>query len=135
VIEYLLDTDSLSYLMKPRFTRVQLRYALVPPRSVAISAVTLGEILFGLESLGKFHPVTLRTTQFLDSLSVLDWPADAASIYAEIRHKARAQPLGDRDIMIAAHAIAIGATVVTNNIRHFGRMSPQLRIENWMWEA
>ena len=112
---------------------MQARFSRAPPGSVAISAITLGEVLFGLEGLADFHPLRLRVTRFLNSLDILDWPADAAGIYGAIRYRTRQQPVGDRDMMIAAHAISIGAIVVTNNTKHFSRMDSALRIENWVW--
>jgi tRNA(fMet)-specific endonuclease VapC len=66
-------------------------------------------------------------------LAVLDWPQDAARHYAEIRLdlKKRGAQLGAADLMIAAHARAMGATVVTNNTKDFGRVKG-LPVENWM---
>jgi tRNA(fMet)-specific endonuclease VapC len=55
--------------------------------------------------------------------------------YADIRHRTHNQPLNDRDTFIAAHAIALDATLVTNNTRHFGRMGGGLRLENWLEDS
>ena len=65
-------------------------------------------------------------------LAVLDWPQEAAEHYAEIRLdlKKRGAQLGAADLMISAHARAIGATVVTNNTKDFGRVKG-LQVENW----
>jgi tRNA(fMet)-specific endonuclease VapC len=65
-------------------------------------------------------------------LAVLDWPKEAASHYAEIRLdlKKRGAQLGAADLMIAAHARATGATIVTNNTKDFGRVKG-LQVENW----
>jgi tRNA(fMet)-specific endonuclease VapC len=116
VIQYLFDTDTVSYLMRRRFPILRDRLRHTHPESWAISAVTYGESLFGLESLPMFHPARVRALDFLATAQVLDWPVEAAVPYATIRHTLRKQPIGDRDIMIAAHAIAIDAILVTNNI-------------------
>jgi tRNA(fMet)-specific endonuclease VapC len=89
-------------------------------------------MLFGIESLPSGHRIQLNIRVFLFSADVLDWPSIAAVSYADIRHRTRQQPLHDRDMMIAAHAIALDATLVTNNTRHFGRMGGALRLENWL---
>jgi len=69
---------------------------------------------------------------FLFSANVLDWPSSAAAAYADIKNRARQQPVAEQDMLIAAHAIALDATLVTNNTRHFGRMGRGLRFENWL---
>jgi tRNA(fMet)-specific endonuclease VapC len=65
-------------------------------------------------------------------LAVLDWPQEAAQHYAEIRAalKRRGAQLGAADLMIAAHARAMGAIIVTNNVKDFGRVKG-LQVENW----
>jgi tRNA(fMet)-specific endonuclease VapC len=133
VIQYIFDTDIVSYIMKRRFPKLQDRYLNTPSTDFAISAITYGEILFGIEPLPAFHPARVRAVSFLPSIRVLDWPSEAAGHYAKIRHQTRNQPIGDRDAMIAAHAMAINATLVTNNTRHFGRIGAPLQIDNWLW--
>jgi tRNA(fMet)-specific endonuclease VapC len=133
LIRYLLDTDILSYLMRRRFPALNARFDLVAPEDIAISAVTAAEILFGLKTFAPEHPMHMRALRFLDAIQILDWPAEAAAVYADIRFHTKQQPLGERDMMIAAHAIALEATLVTNNTRHFGRIGESLRLENWLW--
>jgi tRNA(fMet)-specific endonuclease VapC len=61
------------------------------------------------------------------------WDAEAAGFYADIRHQlvTSGQQIGELDMMIAAHAIALGAVLVTNNTRHYGRIDAPLILENW----
>ena len=63
---------------------------------------------------------------------VLQWDRNAASEYGHLRAHLEAQgtPIGVLDTMIAAHALSLNATIVTNNVRHFERV-PDLRLENW----
>jgi len=108
------------------------RFRALPRGETAVSAISYGELLFGVEPLPAFHVARSRVDNFVRTTTVLDWPGQAAVFYAEIRHRTRKQPLNDRDMFIAAHAIAIGATLVTNNTRHFERMGGGLRFENWL---
>jgi tRNA(fMet)-specific endonuclease VapC len=132
VIRYLLDTDTCSYIAKRSQPTVLERFAQLCAEDWAISAVTYAEILYGLEPWPLKHPLRIKAKAFLFSAKILDWPTTAAADYAAIRHSNRAQPLHDRDMMIAAHAIALDATLVTNNTRHFSRMGGGLRFENWL---
>ena len=61
------------------------------------------------------------------------WEPEAADIYAEIRHQLviAGQPIGEMDMMITAHALALGATLVTNNLRYYERIQMPLLLENW----
>ncbi len=74
--------------------------------------------------------------EFLRIVPTLSWDTKAANRHGELRAelKAHGTPIGDFDEMIAAHALAIGAVVVTNNTRHFSRV-PGLVIENWLRPA
>jgi tRNA(fMet)-specific endonuclease VapC len=132
MILYLLDTDIVSYLMKRRFVQLQTKFSRMPPEAWAISSITYAEILFGLEAFGPFHHARTRAIGFLGAAQILDWPSDAAPAYAAVRYQLQRQPIGDRDYMIAAHAIALDATLVSNNIRHFGRIGLPLKLENWL---
>ena len=88
--------------MRRRFPLLNDRFEEISPDDLAISAVTAAEILFGLESFPRDHPMHLRALRFLDAIQILDWPVDAATFYADIRFRTRQQPLGERDMMIAS---------------------------------
>lgn len=79
------------------------------------------------------HRLQVGVRAFLKIVPVLAWGADAADYYADIRHQltSAGQPIGDMDMMIAAHALALGAVLVTNNTRHFGRIVAPLVLVNW----
>jgi len=97
--------------------------------------VTFAELTYGVQASAAANRKQNQTV--LDSLvlhlAVLDWPRATATYYSEIRAdlKKRVAQLGAADLMIAAHARAIGAIVVTNNVKDFGRVKG-LAIENWM---
>ena len=75
----------------------------------------------------------LAVRQFLKIVRIVPWDTDAADWYAEIRHQlvSTGQPIGEMDMMIAAHALSAGAVLVTNNSRHYARIEAPLILENW----
>ena len=130
---YMLDTDTASYAISGRSPEVRARLAQILRTTIYISAVTRGELLFGVHRLPPTHPLQSRVREFLDEFPALPWEANAADIYAEIRFRLErlGRPIGQLDMMIAAHAMAIDAVLVTNNVRHFERIGPPLMLENW----
>ena len=130
---YLLDTDIASYIIKSKPASVAQKLSTVPIANIAISAVTRTELLYGLKRLPANHPLHRTARQFLAIVRVLAWESSAAYHYAEIRHQlvSTGQAIGAMDMMIAAHALALGATLVTNNTRHYERIQAPLLLENW----
>ena len=131
----MLDTDTCIFLMRGESEKLKSKVQAIPLQQQVISAVTFAELTYGVQvsAVAKRH----QNQKVLDSLvlhlAVLDWPRTAATYYSEIRAdlKKRGAQLGAADLMIAAHARAIGAVVVTNNVKDFGRVK-KLEIENWM---
>ena len=130
---HLLDTDTASFIIKARSPSVEARLAEVPPDRACLSAVTRAELMYGLKRLPPEHRLQVGVRQFLKIVRVLAWDADAADWYADIRHQltTSGQKIGEMDMMIAAHALAIGAVLVTNNTRHFARIAAPLTLANW----
>lgn len=130
---HMLDTDTASYLIKGRSPAIEAKLASLTPSSVCISVITRAELQYGLKRLPTEHRLHLAVRQFLRIVRILPWDGDAADWYAQIRHQlvATGQPIGEMDMMIAAHALAAGAVLVTNNSRHFQRINAPLILENW----
>jgi tRNA(fMet)-specific endonuclease VapC len=130
---HLLDTDIASFVIKARSTRIEAKLAAMPPDRVCVSAVTRAELMYGLKRLPPTHRLHVAVRQFFRIIRVLAWDSDAADWYAEIRHQltTTGQPIGEMDMMIAAHALSTGAVLVTNNTRHFGRVAVPLALANW----
>lgn len=130
---YMLDTDIISYLIKGRHSQLESHFRTVPLSSICVSSVTRGELIYGLKKLPRNHRLQIDVPFFLKTARVLCWDGAAADHYAEIRYslESTGQTIGIVDAMIAAHAISIGAVLVTNNIRHYSRISLPLVIENW----
>jgi len=130
---YLLDTDISSYIIKGRSPELESKLMAVAADRVCISAITRAELLYGLKQLPDNHRLQVAVHQFLKIPRTLSWDAPAADQYADIRHQltTQGQIIGEMDMMIASQALAAGATLVTNNIRHFQRIDRPLMLENW----
>lgn len=131
---FMLDTDTCIFLMRGETPSLVAKVQSVPLQQQVMSVVTFAELSYGVQaSAGAKRK---QNQQVLDSLAlhlaVLGWPQEAAQHYAEIRLdlKKRGAQLGAADLMIAAHARALGAIVVTNNTKDFGRVKG-LQVENW----
>lgn len=129
---HLLDTDTLSHLMRNPHGPVAQRLAEIGEANVCTSAIVAAELRFGAEKLGNAK-LTQRVEQLLAALDVLPFETPADSHYAKIRRELelRGQPIGPNDLLIAAQALALGLTVATGNEREFKRVR-ELEVENWL---
>lgn len=130
---YMLDTDMCSYIIRRHPPTLYRRLSDVSPEEVCISVVTRAELLYGLQRIAPAHRLQEEVRFILRSVRTMPWENDAADFYAEIRHQlvSAGQPIGELDMMIAAHALATGAVLVTNNTRHYERIAQPLTQENW----
>jgi tRNA(fMet)-specific endonuclease VapC len=129
-----LDTTICSYILRRRPATVIERFAGLSPDQVWLSAIVAAELRFGAAKLGaaKFAAVI---EAWLAGFEVRPWPIDATYHYAEVRTalERRGQPIGNMDLMIAAHALAEDSVVITNNAEEFQRV-PGLALEVWRCE-
>lgn len=130
----MVDTDIASYAIKATHRSVDTRFTAVDPSRLCVSVITQSELLHGLKRLDPDHLLHLEVRRFLQDMTILPWDEAAAEVHAEIRYRLRAvgNTFGEMDMLIAAYAISLGAILVTNNIRHFGRLAPLLTIEHWV---
>ena len=129
---YMLETNTVSYIIKAKSQAARGRLAgLRQDETVCISAITEAELHFGLEKIGNPRAPREALHVFLRMLPVLDWGRTEAAVYGELRatQQARGKPLGNLDMLIAAHALAMNAVLVTND-RAFEHIAG-LRITNW----
>ena len=131
-MRYLLDTNICIYLINDSAEKVRKRFRRVAVGEIAISSVTLSELWFGVANSARPEQNRAALVQFTLMLDVLAYEAAAAEAYGTLRANLarRRKAVGSMDMLIAAHAIAVNLTLVTNNLREFGRI-PGLRIENW----
>lgn len=129
---YLLDTNTLSDLMRRPGGVVAQRIADVGAGNVATSVIVIAEIRFGIAKKAASR-LAAQLDTVLTRLSVLDFSAPADEAYARVRAslEQRGMPIGAMDMLIAAHALALGDTLVTANEREFSRIEG-LKVENWL---
>ena len=130
-VRYLLDTNTASYVIKGNFPRVRERLLKVPMAEVGISAVTEAELRFGVAR--KPGAIRLKTAveEFLLRVEALSWDSEAAQQYAQVRAELErtGKPMGNLDLMIAAHALSAQLVLVTHD--HVFRRIKRLKVEDW----
>lgn len=130
-MRYLLDSTVCIEIARGRATDAARRVAAHAPAELAISAINLLELEYGVARSDRPAQERQRVDRVLGALSrILPFDADAARLCARMRHALRAQPIGAYDLMIASVALVHDLTVVTHNVRAFGRV-PGLRVEDW----
>ena len=129
---FMLDTNISSYILRDRPAEVGRRLQRVRTADLCVSVITEAELLYGVRLAGGNSDLRRDVNNFLRRLHILAWDSSAAAEYADIRSdlQGRGAPIGGMDLMIAAHARSVGATLVTNNERHFRRVA-HLSVENW----
>ena len=132
MLRYLLDTNIVIYVLKRRPVEVLATFNDNASR-MAISAITLAELLHGAEKSSRVSENVAVVEDFCSRLDVLPYGPKAAQHYGAIRAalEKRGQPIGVNDIHIAAHARSEGLVLVTNNVGEFVRV-PGLEVENWV---
>lgn len=130
-VRYLLDTNIASYVIKGNVPRVRERLVKVPMSEVGISVITEAELRSGVAKKPEAARLGVAVEEFLLRVEILPWDSDAAKSYAKLRSEIERvdEPMGNLDMMIAAHALAAQAVLVTRD-RVFHRVK-QLRIEDW----
>lgn len=129
-MRYLLDTDTVSFALRGQGDvggRIRSR----KPSDLSISAITLAELRYGADRKGsrKLHALI---DAFTSAIEVVSFDGHAAADFGRIGSVLadRGTPIGEFDVLIAAHAVALRRTLVTNNVRHFSKV-PGLSVENW----
>jgi tRNA(fMet)-specific endonuclease VapC len=144
---HILDTDTLIYMIRAlkadgrrRGRREQglhlverCRQAQKEGHGVGISAITVSELEFGARKSGHYEDESAAVAKILAPFDVYDYEAvGCAPPYGHIRHELEqaGQTIGAMDLLIAAHALSLDATLVTNNLAHFRRV-PGLKVTDW----
>ena len=131
-MRYMLDTNICIYAIKHKPEKVFQKLQSVDPQDVCVSSVTYAELVHGVEKSAAVEKNRLALSILLANIEILDFDVDAADCYGKIRAnlEKKGTPIGPLDMMIAGHAMSMGYTVVTNNVKEFSRV-PDLKIENW----
>ena len=131
-LRYLLDTNTVSDLMRNPQGRAAQRMAAVGVDKVAIGMVVACELRFGV-ARHSAHRLAQRLELILEHLSPLPLEPPADEHYADIRNalERAGMPIGPNDLLIAAQARALGLVLVTSNVRDFSRVQ-DLVVEDWL---
>jgi tRNA(fMet)-specific endonuclease VapC len=129
---FLLDTDTCSFLISNRFPEVSQRAMQLPKSALMFSSVTRAELLYGVR-LKASEKLERLVTRFLAEFDCQAWDSACADVHASLRLQLKnsGTPIGGFDTMIAAHALRLGATLVSHNSKHFTRVA-DLRCVDWV---
>lgn len=131
-MKWMLDTDVCITLIRSRPPELLGRLRDRPVGDVAVSVITVAELMFGVENSSRPAANRAAMQQFLIPLAVLPFDTAAAGSYGALRAELlrRGQMIGAIDLMIAGHALSEDAMLITRNLREFARV-PGLRVEDW----
>ncbi len=132
-MKYLLDTNICIYLIKQKPPEVRQHFERLAVGDIGISAITVAELMYGVQKSQRREQNRNALEQFLLPLVVAPFDTRAATVYGNLRAEleARGTPIGALDMLIAAHALALNVTLVTNNTKEFRRV-PALKLANWV---
>jgi tRNA(fMet)-specific endonuclease VapC len=129
----LLDTNICIYVARSQPATVARRFARAAPGSLGISIITWGELCFGAAKSNDPSRAHGLLERFSRVVHVLPLPAESGPHYGKVRAALQKAGtlIGNNDLWIAAHALALGVPLVSNNLREFERV-PGLKLENWI---
>jgi tRNA(fMet)-specific endonuclease VapC len=129
----MLDSYVASQVIRERSPIMIDRLSAILPSLVCISAMTRAELLLAVARLPDSNRMHVAVRQFLRTVRVLPWDGDAADHYAAMRHQLMTarQSIGEMDLMIAAHSLAAGATLVTTDLRRYRPIEAPLTLVSW----
>lgn len=128
----MLDTDICIYIIKKKPINVLARFKKLQPTNLSMSAITFAELMNGAKKSQQVEANIARLNKLSEMLEIRSFDQQAAIIYGEVRSSLEKQGevIGAYDLLIAAHALSLERTLVTNNVREFERVRA-LKIENW----
>ena len=129
---YMLDTNICIYIARQQPPKVKARFDRMKPGELVMSVVTYGELFYGASKSRQASTAFSQLQLFIRDVPVLPVDLAAGKVYGELRSflERRGQIIGNNDLWIGAHALALGVTLATNNEREFSRI-PRLSVENW----
>ncbi len=130
---YMLDTDICVYVIKKRPANLLKKFNAIPPNDLCISTITYAELQYGVERSSSKKMNQRILVDFVSYLEVQHWNVEAARQYGKIRTslEKKGKPIGNMDLLIAAHALSQQCILVSNNLREFSRIRG-LQCENWV---
>jgi len=131
-MKYMLDTNICIYIINERPKHVIEKYKTLNTEDVVISSIVLSELAYGAYKSHHIEKNLLALDEFIIPVRVVPYDTHAGRVFGEIRTtlEKKGTIIGAYDLQIAAHALSINATLVTNNMKEFSRIK-HLRCENW----
>jgi len=131
-MKYMLDSNICIYIMNERPKHILDKFRTLSECDVSISSVVLSELNYGAHKSHHKEKNLVALEKFTVPVQAVSYDAQAASHFGEIRVALERQGLviGPYDLMIAAHALSVNATLITNNLKEFSRVK-NLRCEKW----
>ena len=131
-LRYMLDANIVIYIRQKRLESVLRHFDRLRPGEAAMSVIAYGELLYGVMKSSQREAGLEQLRELSRLLPALPLPEEAAELYAVIRAELahRGEMIGSNDLWIAAHALASGLTLVTNNEEEFRRVRG-LKVQNW----
>ena len=131
--KYMLDTNICIYIRRQKQPSIMEHLKKVRPGRLVISTITWGELVHGAMKSQKTKQVLKELDEFATLIPVCAMSPDCGWYYGEIKSdlEKRGLLISGNDMWIAAHALALNLTLVTNNSREFERI-PRLKLENWV---
>ena len=131
-MNYLIDTNICIYVMKQHPLQVIQKFRQFRFGEIGVSSITVSELQYGVSKSNYREKNQQRLDQFLRPLTIVPYDEACGRVYGDIRTELQQKGtlIGPLDMLIAAHALALGATLVTNNEKEFQRVAG-LAIENW----
>ena len=131
-MRHLLDTNACVDYLTGRYPKVVARLQSSAPDALCLSSVVVAELRYGADHSARRRTNHGRIDVLLDEIECLDFDLRAAASYGRIRAQLEAAgtPIGPNDMLIAAHALSLGLSVVTDNVSEFRRVKG-LKVANW----
>jgi tRNA(fMet)-specific endonuclease VapC len=129
---YMLDTNTVSYIIKGEPITIREHLRQTPMSTICISTITEAELLRGVAKKPKAIKLAIAVHEFLLRIEILPWDSKAAQSYAQLRTtcEKEGKSLGAMDMLIAAHSVAAGTTLITND-KAFYNIKHHLPLEDW----
>jgi len=129
---YMLDTNTVSYIIKGRPAVIREYLRNLPMSNVCISVITEAELLRGVAKIPEAKQLSIAVKEFMLRVEILSWDSDVAYAYAQLRTACEneGKPLGTMDMLIAAHSVAKSTVLVTSD-KAFYNIEHHLMLEDW----
>jgi len=132
-MKYMLDTNICIYIIKNKPIKVLNKFKKIDPKDVCISSITSSELWFGVYKSSSFERNAIALEEFLSPLTIVEYDNPASKVYGKVRSQLekKGKVIGSMDLLIAAHALSLELTLITNNSKEFKRVDG-LSVNNWV---